>query len=385
VLGGGLVLSLGIHLGLPFVNWHRVEAVSETPVSVSLMPPPPLPLPEADEPKISPDEDDSDAPKVPDKPIAKQAKTEPTPAPEEAKPEAKPEEKAAPPSVKLDSMTEKLALQQKQREERIAAMQARRAAAIAAREAKRAQQGTDGSGGVKGGAPDTGEWKTGKPDAVYMCNADDKGEELHVTRARPMSEWIAIVPTVLAGFDTRPDLGGYLNRMQQISIRDRNQLPKRIGWVELALPNDVLQLPLEEPHGVKIAVGRLDAKCLVGFKYAGTLFPFTIQRAPVRIIDAMNNTVNALVDVTFYKDVSMEITSVDGTPLPFKRARLKNGNAIQKNIEDHYEAARLAKSIADLFGINLGPKKPPPKAPPAKAPPPKATIAEGKPAKRQPD
>ena len=113
----------------------------------------------------------------------------------------------------------------------------------------------------------------------------------------------------------------------------------------------------------------------MGFKYASNLFPFTIQRAPVRIIDAMNNTVEALVDVTIYKDVSIEVTSVDGTQLPFKRGRLKNGAGIQRNIEDHYQAARLAKGIADLFGISLGPKRVTSTSTPVKKPPPRKSVA----------
>jgi hypothetical protein len=162
----------------------------------------------------------------------------------------------------------------------------------------------------------------------------------------------------LAGFETRPSLGRYIDDIAQIIGRNRDTDPKRIGFVEMALPNDVLQLELEEPRGVRIAVGRLDARCLVGFRYASKLFPFTINRAPVRIIDSQNRTVSALVDVTFFKDVSLEIVSADGTELPFKRGRLKNGNNIQRNIQDHYEAARLAKGIAEAFGIKLGPQRP---------------------------
>ena len=372
MLGGALTLSLFIHVGLPFMNWHRGEAVSESPVTVTFMPPPPIPLPEADEPVMATDEDDSPDPKI-DAPVQKTIK----PATKEAQKEPEHEEKppppdSAPPEVVVktdDDRAARLAALEKLRADRIAERARKRAEREAAAAARRAQLG---SGGVKGGAPDSGEWKTGKPDAVYMCGADDKGDELHITKARPLSEWIPIVPTVLAGFDTRPGLGGYLDHIQQVVSRDRTQLPRRIGFVEMSLPNDVLQFPLEEPRGVRVAVGRLDARCLIGFKYASNLFPFSILRAPARIIDAQNNTVSALVDVTFYKDASLEITTADGTPLPFKRGRLKNAKGIQHNIEDHYEAARLAKGIAELFGIDLRPKVQ------AQKPPPKKTIAEAK-------
>jgi hypothetical protein len=209
-----------------------------------------------------------------------------------------------------------------------------------------------------GGAPPASDYKTGKPDALYLCNATDRGVELQVVKQRGIHDWITIVPTVLAGFETRPSLGRYVDGVTQIISRSRDVGPKRLGFVELSLPNEVLQIELEDPRGVRIAVGRLDAKCLVGFKYASKLFPFSIARAPVRIIDNQNNSVAALVDVTFFKDASLEITSADGTVLPFKKARLKNANDIKRNIQDHYEAARLAKGIADAFGIQIGPKRP---------------------------
>lgn len=388
LFGAGLVLSLGMHVGLPFVRWQRVEAVSESPITVELMPPPPMPLPEAEELKPVPNEEESPAPPVPDKPpdpdatapdpdkVADPAKDEPVEDIDE--PDEPPPEESAPRIDLNKDAAQRLAELEKRRAERMAERMKRRAALEAARAARRAARG--GAGGEKGGAPDTGEWKTGKPEAVWLCNAGDRGTELHVTKERPLSEWVSIVPTVLTGFVTRPNLGGYLERTKQVIGRDRTQNPRRIGFVEVSLPTDVLQIELEEPRGVRIAVGRLDARCLVGFKYAQGLFPFSIARAPVRIIDGENNSVSALVDVTFYKDVSLEIRSVDGTVLPFTRGRLKNGKDIEHNIRDHYEAARLAKGIADLFGISLGPKRntAPVTTKPASKPANAETVAERK-------
>jgi hypothetical protein len=246
----------------------------------------------------------------------------------------------------------------KRRDDRMALREKRRAEREARRQARLAAQAD--AGGKKGGAPEASDYRTGKPDAVWMCNATDRGTELKVSKARNIHEWITIIPTVLGGFQTRPSLGRYVDDIAQVITRNRDVSPKRLGLVELSLPNEVLQIDLEAPSGVRLAVGRLDARCLVGFKYVARLFPFSIARAPVRIIDRQNNTVTALVDVTFYKDASIEITSADGTPLPFKRARLKNGNDIQRNIQDHYEVARLAKGVADVLGIKLGPR---PRAP----------------------
>lgn len=372
VLGAALVLSLGLHVALPFVRWHHVEAVSESPITVELMPPPPMPLPEADELKPVPNEEDSPSPPEPDKPAqadtapaptkAAAAAEEPEPAPveEPVEPEPPAPSEAAPPAVLPDqAAAARLAELERRRAERLAARErrlaereARRAARLAEAAAKAGAKA--GAGGEKGGAPDSGDWRTGKPSAVYLCSATGKGDEVRVSKSRPISEWVTIVPTALAGFSTRPALGGYLGGIQQVVGRDRTVGPRRIGFVEMSLPNDVLQIDLEEPRGVRIAVGRLDARCLIGFKYAQGLFPFSVVRAPVRLIDGQNNSVSALVDVTFFKDASLEIVAADGTALPFRRARLKNAQGITNNIRDHYEAARLAKGIADLFGIKLG-------------------------------
>lgn len=375
VLGAALVLSLGLHVALPFVRWHHVEAVSESPITVELMPPPPMPLPEAEELKPVPNEEDSPSPPEPDKPA--QADTAPTPkdaavaapAPEPepaeepvepVEPEPPPPAESANPAVLPDqAAAARLAELERRRAERLAARErrlaereARRAARLAEAAAKAGAKA--GAGGEKGGAPDSGDWRTGKPSAVYLCSATGKGDEVRVSKSRPISEWVTIVPTALAGFSTRPALGGYLGGIQQVVGRDRTVGPRRIGFVEMSLPNDVLQIDLEEPRGVRIAVGRLDARCLIGFKYAQGLFPFSVVRAPVRLIDGQNNSVSALVDVTFFKDASLEMVAADGTALPFRRARLKNAQGIASNIRDHYEAARLAKGIADLFGIKLG-------------------------------
>lgn len=399
LLGGALVVSLGMHLGLPWVRWQSIEAVSESPITVELMPPPPIPLPEAEELKPVPNEEESPAPPQPDQPVDKDATApEEVVEAEEAVPEdpiedvpdepappepAPPVEEVVPPRFDpRQDAAARLAALEKRRAERLA----ERARRLAERDARRAaRRARAGAGGERGGAPDSGEWRTGTPEASWLCTAVDRGTELHVTKERPLSEWVAVVPTVLAGFVTRPGLGGYLDDIKQVISRDRRQLPRRIGFVEMSLPNDVLQIELEEPRGVRIAVGRLDARCLVGFKYASGLFPFSIMRAPVRIIDAQNNTVHALVDVTFFKDAWLDISSADGTVLPFKRGRLKNGESIKRNIQDHYEAARLAKGIAELFGIDLAPKrkKPAPnetttRSPPQSAPRGRALADTGK-------
>ncbi|MBI1947664.1 MAG: hypothetical protein HYS27_18395 [Deltaproteobacteria bacterium] len=368
LLGGALVLSSLAHVVLPFVRLSSVEAVSDEPMVVTLMPPPPMPLPEAEELVPTTDEVDSDAPEVEDEParlpsaptpeaVTKPAEPvaepspEPPPEPVEEPTPAPPVEPPPVPAVDNPDAAKRLAELERRRAERAAERERRRAERAARRKAALEK----GAGGRAGGAPPSGEWKTGKPDAVYLCGADDKGTELYVSRTRSLDEWIPIVPTVFAGFPTRPGITGYLDDVQLIQARDRSKI-RRIGFVELALPNDVMQIELEEPRGVKLAFGRLDARCLIGFKYGSQLFPIVLLRAPARIIDKQNNSVSALVNVTLFKDASVEVTAADGAALPFSRGRVKNARAIQANIQDHYEAARLARSIADLFGIDFTPK-----------------------------
>jgi hypothetical protein len=156
---------------------------------------------------------------------------------------------------------------------------------------------------------------------------------------------------VLSGFRTRPDIGDYLDELTQVVQREKRGL-KRLGFGEVALDNEVLQIELDEPRNVRIAVGRLDGRCLVGFKYTAQLFPMTLIRAPIRIIDGTKAS-SHLVDFVLYKDVSFEMRSTDGSVLPFTKGRLKNGKAIAQNIEDHYAAAKFAKSIAEVFGISF--------------------------------
>jgi hypothetical protein len=361
-VGAALVLSLGLHVAIPASGmFHRVAPISDQPVVFELVTPPPMPMPEADKQKMAPDDKDLEAPDD-DEPVqAEEEPEEKAPTPDDAPP-AEPPPAAAqvdpppeqlakdPPPELADNAAQKDPNQAKaDAEERERRRQERIAERRRRLEERRRQRA---SGGEKGGAPDSGDWKTGKPDSVYACTATARGEELQVHKARPLDEWATILPTLLAGFRTKPDIGDYLDGTTQIVSRERKSL-RRIGFVEMALPSDVLSVELDSPRGTKLHMGRSDGRCLVGFRYTVQIFPFVVQRVPMRIIEGKTVT-EALVDITFYKDVSFDLKSVDGTVLPFNKGRLKNGNAIAQNIEDHYQAARLAKSIADMFGIQLG-------------------------------
>ena len=190
---------------------------------------------------------------------------------------------------------------------------------------------------------------------MYLCTATDKGEKLRVRTERPLTSWVPIVPTVFAHFDTRPGLDGWLRRTSQVYVPR-----KRIGLMDFASPPEVMQIKLEEPRGVTIAVGRLDARCLVGLNYRPKLFPFKLSRVPARIVDKQNHTIAALVNITIFKDATLEIEpfNADQPSLPFRKGALQNSKAIARNIEDHYQAVRIANQFAELFGLK---QKSPPK------------------------
>ncbi len=368
VLAIGLVLSVGLHGGIPFSGmiWHQ-PSVSTLPVTVHIES---IPLPPAEEVVPSPDEEDIDAPDEPDLPpapnqpdaVKKPEPDEPVepvepdepdePEPAEPPDTAPPPDTANPPVVDGD-MAQRIAEREKARAEWQAERDKRRAEREARREARRKAREAAGGGSKKGGAPEGGD-KQGTPDSVYLCTATERGTEVNVRTERPITSWMPIIPTVFAHFETRPGLDDYLERANQVYVPK-----KRIGLLDFAAPAEVLQLKLEEPRGVTIAVGRLDVRCMVGLTYRPKLFPIKLSRLPARIIDRNNNTVSALINLTIFKDASIEIEAHKSAAvdLPFTKGRLQNSKAIARNIEDHYQAVRLASAFAELFGMK--PTRPP--------------------------
>jgi hypothetical protein len=387
-VGAGLVASLAFHFAIPYTSMlHRVEAVSDSPVVFDLIMPP-MPLPPADELDPSLDEDNVDAPDIEDEPVQEPEEddSEPVPVPPDSAAPDEPAEVAPPDAPAVDEPAEVAAdapaMNDKTADEIQAERDQRRKKRLEERRRRfeERRKKRRGSGGRRGGAPDSGEWKTGTPDSVYACTATERGEELHVHKERPLHEWVTIVPTVLAGFRTRPDIGDYLDEASQVVQREKRGL-KRLGFGEVALDSEVLQIELDEPRGTRIAVGRLDARCLVGFKYTAQLFPMTLLRAPIRIVEGTKSSAH-LVDFVMFKDVSFEMRSVDGSVLPFSKGRLKNGKAIAQNIDDHYAAARFAKQIADALGISFTSRASPASKPIGTN---KPTLASGKSKKKGTD
>ncbi len=362
----GVLVSVVMHGGIPMagVLWP-VKTITQLPVTMDFES---IPLPPAEELVESPDEenvdgdpdiddpdidapDEPEAPDEPDEPAAPDDPDVPD-APDEPDEPAEPDEPSEasepPPSetVTQSDLAQRIA----ERDQKRAAWLAERAKRLAERNARRdaaREAAAKKAAKKKGGAPEGGNTQ-GEPDLVYLCNAEDKGVGYTPRTERPISSWMTIVPTAFAHFESRPGMMSYVEDMKQVYVPR-----KRIGLIDFAAPDRVLQLPLDKPAGTTIAIGRLDARCLIGLKYRPRLFPIELKRLPVRIIDKKNNTVSALVNIYIYKDASIDVVPFDKSQpaLPFKAGALKNSKVIARNIEDHFQAARLANAFAELFGM----------------------------------
>jgi len=363
VLVVGLILSAVIHSGIPFAGmFWSPKSITQLPVTMEFES---MPLPPAEELIDSPDEVDADGPDdfEPSKdptPVEDPKEKPPTPDPPE--PETPPipdepiveepttpdpalEDTAPPPSTDAE-LKQRIAERDAKRAAWVAERAKRaaeRAARVrAAREAREAARGK----GKKGGAPESGDTQ-GTPEPVFLCNAEDKGQSLTPRTERSITSWMTIVPTAFAHFETRPGLADYISRLNQVYVPK-----KRLGVIDFAAPADVIQLPLEHPQNGRIAIGRLDARCMIGLKYRPRLFPIQLIRMPARLMRG-NDSVAALVNITIFKDASLEIApyNAEQPPLPFTEGRLKNSKAIARNIDDHFQAVRLANAFAELFGM----------------------------------
>jgi hypothetical protein len=371
----GLLVSVGLHSGIPLAgSMWRVKTITQLPVTMEFesMPLPPaeeladgtdeMDAPEdpAEEPAQKPESDPQPTPPDPDPPPQKPEPAEPEPEPAEPEPAepAEPPSEPAPTEATPPTSDAELAQRIAERDAKRAAWIAERQKRIAERAARRqaAREKAAREARQKGGAPESGNTE-GTPEPVHLCTATEQGPSYTPRTERPITAWMSIVPTVFAYFESRPNLADYLGRMSQVYVPK-----KRIGIIDFAAPAEVLQLTLEQPAGTKIAVGRLDVRCLIGLRYRPKLFPIELKRLPARIVNSKNGSVAALINVTIYKDASIDIAPYDiaQPPLPFSSGRLKNAKQIERNIEDHFQAVRLANAFAELFGV----KKPvPTKAP----------------------
>ena len=366
LLAAGLSVSVLLHGGIPLAGiFWPVKSISQLPVSIELES---FPLPPAeelvdspddvnsdgdDEPDAPPDDTDDDAPPDDSNDAVDDAVDDGDDADDtdvaDLPPEPPPEPDVGTPPTNNDDLQKRIQERNERREAWLAARAQRLADRQARREARR--RAAEEAKRRKGGAPEGGS-EEGNPESVYLCTATERGQELKPRTERSITSWMGIVPTVFAHFDTRPDLGGYVSRINQVYVKG-----KRLGIVDFAAPAEVMQMRMED--GSTIAVGRLDVRCMIGLRYHPRLFPIKLTRLPARIIDKRNKSVAALVDIVIYKDASIDIKPHDKNQpkLPYTSNRFRNGKAIARNIDDHFQAARLASAFAELFGFKKA-KKP---------------------------
>ena len=192
---------------------------------------------------------------------------------------------------------------------------------------------------------------------IWLCGAEGREKVLPIHRERDMTEWLKVVPTVLAPFSAQSDIMEYLEGVTQVLQRRRNVV-KWVAPFEMALPGEVLVLDIEAPVTMKVALGFLDARCLIGFSYTPKkLFPFTLHQVPMRFMDENGNMLKVVADAVFHRDATVELVQHSGDPLLFESVQLKNSDAIKTNIDVHYALAGVVKDVAGFFGIELWKKK----------------------------
>lgn len=209
------------------------------------------------------------------------------------------------------------------------AVRARRVAALERfyEERERASQERDDAG-------------AGEGERVYACGARDKGAVVAVTAARPMTRYADVVPVGLFP-------PSYLEEVVQIAREGGPSL----GRFEMALPAHEVVVQLDTPAGGVFALGRRDARCVVGFSWARAVFPLTFRSMPARYIGADDDVREVLVDVKLYADASFTLKVLEGDELGFTRGTLYDHEAVSRNLQQRALGARV---IRDFFGALFG-------------------------------
>lgn len=375
-----VALSLGLHGSLPLLGRLIADARAVSTLELLAYAPPvmlPVDVVDRDGPAADPEPEGPEADSAKEAPSGSESAPvedvetliddqalvapEPPPAPAEVERALTPVDvaHAEPPKERPEPRRDSRAERLKRRQQALARLVKLRAAHAEelARRGKgkgkggATKKGEGGRGGGEGGGTARAYAKKGNPDAVYACTKDGLGKKVDVRFDRPVSDWVTVVPTVLMPFEARPSLGEYLDGVSQVVSRRRGGVT-RAGPVEFALPATVLQMNVDEPRGVRVALGHLDGRCLVGLKYTRELFPLTLSRVPMRVVDHANRSASALVNVTLYKDASFSLEVLEGE-VPFDEGRLANAKRISDTIEQHYAAARAFKEIAGWFGVDV--------------------------------
>ncbi len=177
-------------------------------------------------------------------------------------------------------------------------------------------------------------------DEVHACGARGPGDVVAIRAHKPMARYADVVPVGL--FPPR-----YLDRVLQV----RREGGRSLGFLEMALPPNEVIIQLDQPAGAVFAVGRRDARCLVGFSWGAKVFPLRFRSLPARYVGPDDEVREVLMDVVLHKDGSFDVSVQDGDALPFTTGILYDQRAVARNLQQRATGARLVRDVLGaLFG-----------------------------------
>jgi hypothetical protein len=177
---------------------------------------------------------------------------------------------------------------------------------------------------------------------VRACGAHDRGALVATEREREMERYSGFVPTGL--FPSR-----YTAGMTQVVARKRAGL-KRLGMLEFALPPRTTPVQLDDPAGTLFALGRDDARCLIGMSWDDeAVFPIRFTRVPARYVDGADKVYEVRLDVDVFVDGTFALTNVEGDALPLSGGALFDQKTVARNLAQHAVGAQVVRGLVETL------------------------------------
>lgn len=192
-------------------------------------------------------------------------------------------------------------------------------------------------------------WREGQPaqaaegePPVAVCGAAGAERAARVLEHKSLGRYAHFAPTGL--FPRR-----YLEDAVQVFSREGGGPP--LGRIEIALPAELTLVQLDEPKGAVFALGREDARCLVGMSWGERVFPLTFTRVPARYVDDSDRVVPVLIDVTLGADGRFTLRQRGGEPLAIEGGALYDREAVARNLKGRAAGAQIVRQVfGALFG-----------------------------------
>jgi hypothetical protein len=183
----------------------------------------------------------------------------------------------------------------------------------------------------------------GPSESVHACRAKERGPAVRVIRSKNLDRYVDFIPTGL--FPPR-----YARGMAQVIERKRDGVAP-LGHLEFAMPPREVPIPMDIPEGSIFAVGRPDARCIIGFSWTDEVFPMTFKGIPARYVDRADNVYEVLIEVKVHKDGTFRVRVEDGDPLPFTKGALYDHVNVSKKMRSQATGARV---VRDVVGAIVG-------------------------------